>query len=64
MTKLYKSERWLNYSHNDGGYAYLLQNVAIHFNHTVSAIYGGQIIEKIKKHHFGTSHANLSIKYP
>ena len=27
----------LNFSHNDGGDAYLLQSVAIHFNHTVES---------------------------
>ena len=47
----------LNCSYNGGGDAYILQNVAIHFNHTVSAIYGGQIIEKIK-----TSFWNFSCK--
>ena len=27
----------LNYPHNGGGDAYLLQSVAIHFNHTVAS---------------------------
>ena len=40
MTKLLKVKDELNCSHVGGGYAYLLQSVAIHFNHTVDACSG------------------------
>ena len=38
MTKLLKYENKLNLSYNGGGDAYVLQSVAIHFNHTVGII--------------------------
>ena len=52
----------LNFLNNDGGDAYLLQSVAIHFNQTVFRLWSNLTFKNMGFGHFNQAH--LPSKFP